>query len=359
MNIFRILCTVYILCYGAIVLYNRIRYRNDLNKSSARNSEIVYVIEFLIIGIYTYFLFSSNNISPEVENNLYLAMWIIFSAITFWLVGINIIPTYIKVKKNPDLLVNDPVMTRNYDEFLVMLNEKYSEKKSDDIKKDLSRKLLHLIMFALILGLDWLCNSYESELMDYGLTPIALRNFLYISLAMFFVFMFTLADYIRITHFQYLPDWARKWYSKSLETRSESYTFISSVPFLLTTLLFINAPNQVLFGASVVSCLADAAASVVGKNFGKHKMTNFGRYPHKSFEGLIVGTLISFFGVIAIFKVYPLPGVNDLIIILCGALSALAFQYVDAFSQKLCDNILNTLIPGLLIWGCILLIPYF
>jgi CDP-diglyceride synthetase len=352
-NEFRILSTLIILSYGFGVLWHLIKYWNNPNKIRSRNSEIVYVIEFFIIGIYTYFLFSSESISAEVENFLYMSMFIIFLAINFWLYVVNIIPTYLKVKKHPELLEHDPVMTRKYDEFLQILDRKYENKKNDDIIKDLTRKALHLVMFSLILGIDWYAHLIEPQLAEFGLTPIAFRNFLYISLAMFFVFMFTIADLLRITKFHVLPDWARKWYSKSLEAKSESYTLISSVPFLLTTLMFINAPVQVLFGASVVSCIADAAASVVGKNFGKHKMKNFGRYPHKSFEGLVAGALFSFAGVILIFKFYPLAGLNEMVIYLCALLSALAFVYIDAFAEKLCDNILNTLVPGLLIWVCI------
>ena len=353
LNLFRVLNTLIIFTYGIAVLYHLIKYWNAPNKRSSRNSEIVYVIEFFIIGIYTYFLFYTESISADVENILYMLMFLVFLAINFWLIGVNIIPTYLKVKKNPELMINDPVMTRNYNEFLEKVSEKYDKKKNDDIIKDLTRKALHLVMFSLILGIHWFAYSIESQLSEYGLTPIAFRNFLYISLAMFFVFMFTLADLLRITKFHVLPDWARKWYAKSLETKSESYTLISSVPFLLTTLMFINAPIQVLFGASVVSCIADAAASVVGKNFGKHKMLNFGRYPHKSFEGLVAGAIFAFAGVVLIFKFYPLSGLNDMVIYLCALLSTLGFVYIDAFSEKLCDNILNTLIPGLAIWLCI------
>ena len=55
-------------------------------------------------------------------------------------------------------------------------------------------------------------------------------------------------------------------------------------------------------------------------------MTNFGRYPNKSFEGLIAGVLSAFAGVIAVFQVYPMAGVTNLDQIIFGLLAGIGLR---------------------------------
>jgi len=253
------------------------------------------------------------------------------------------------VKKNPDLIENDPVITRNNQKFLKIFEEGCEEeRKKKDLKKDFSRKLLHVIQMTAIILIHYISRGLESWLSERGITPIAFRNSVYVFIASIFIFMFTGADLVRITNFKNLPNWARKWYCISLEPKSESYTINSAVPFLLTALLFMFSPFNILVAASTVSCLADGMASVVGKNFGTHKFGKFGKFPNKSFEGLFAGMLTAFLGVFLVFFVFiPDSSVSFMMAIAFGLISALIFLLVDAFSTKIADNILNTLLPGL------------
>jgi dolichol kinase len=337
--------------YGIVMFIHLARGWNDPKKKTIRYSEIVYGIAFFIIGYLTYMLFENENLSESNENLLHGLMLIAFLLINVWLLLGNVLPNYLKVKKNPDLIENDPVFTRKYDVFLDMLEKKYSKNNSDDIIKDLTRKALHFVILALLVGFHELSFYLVDSLAERGLTPIAFRNFLLILTAMFFVMMFFTADMVRINKFEYLPLWARKWYLKSLENRSEAWTLISSVPFLLTLGLFIYSDVHVFFSAAIISCVADAVASIVGKSYGKHKMKKFGRYPHKSFEGLLAGALVSFVGVISLFFFYPIPGISLYLVATCGLACAIAFVYIDAFAELLCDNILNSLVPGVIVWA--------
>ena len=339
--------------FGFAVLYHVVKYWNEPFKRDVRYSEIVYVISFFIIGFYVLNLFEGQPVETHNLNLLYGIMLGAFVAINFWLFGINIIPEMLKVKKNPELIDNDPVITRDYDKFLADINEKYTTESSEDIMKDLTRKALHFVLLAIVIGVHELAHYLEPNLAEMGLTPIVFRNFVYIVAAMFFVFMFTTADLIRVANFKILPNWARKWYSRSLEARTESHTLISSVPFLLTLILFINSPVQVLFSAAVVSSVADAMASIVGKNFGKRKLKSFGRYPEKSVEGLVAGAFSTFVGVWLVFQAYPIEGSTNLMVVAVALVCTFAFIYIDAFAKALCDNILNVIVPGLLTAFCI------
>jgi phytol kinase len=100
--------------------------------------------------------------------------------------------------------------------------------------------------------------------------------------------------------------------------------------------------------------VGDSMASIVGKSMGRHKM-KFGIHPNKSFEGMIAGTLSTFISVVLLFVMYPLAGVNSLLILGIGAIAAMTFAFIDMFGRIFTDNITNTLIPGLIIWGILLL----
>lgn len=207
------------------------------------------------------------------------------------------------------------------------------------MKKYFSRKILRFIQFGAIIGL-------------HELLPLHMRNAVLEAIASIFMLMFASADAIRVVRIQYLPDWALKWYGTSLEMK-EKYTYNSALPFLLAMLLLIQAPIQVILSAGMVACIADAMASIIGKRYGKHKLTHVGRYPQKSFEGLLAGLITSFFGIMTIFLVYPYPGVDALWMITFGLIGTLAFAYNDLFSRYVVDNILNSIVPGAAIWFCI------
>jgi dolichol kinase len=337
--------------YGLKMLIHIVNRWEDPVKQASKYSELVYVFAFSIIGYYIIILFDKEPMAPRYQLIYHGIMLFAFLAINVWLHLIQIRRERKRLAKHPELIDTDPEFTRNYAEFIKMLDEKYLFGKSDDIIKDLSRKALHFVLLAVVIGVYELGLFLERDLATIGLTPIAFRNLLYIIAAMFFVMMFTTSDLLRITNFEFEPLWARKWYFKSLEHRTESWTVISSVPFLLTLLLFLFAPLQVLFCAAAVSCIADSVASVVGKNYGKRKMTNFGRFPNKSFEGLLAGTLSAFISVMAVFLFYPVAGLESLHIYAISLLCAFSFIYIDAFSTKLADNILNSLIPGIIVWA--------
>jgi len=341
--------------FSAVMLYQVILTWGKPEKKIIQYSELFYVLEFFIVGFYVLFLFKGMNITEETHNRLYGYMLLAFIISNLWVHLFNMLPTYLKVKRNPSLVDNDPVLTRNYTVFLKELDEKYKKDNSKDILKDLSRKALHFILLALVIGIHEMSFRMEATVTEWGLTPLAFRNFLYVLAAMFFVFMFTTGDLYRQYAFQYIPQWGRKWYGKSLEARTEAHTLISSVPFLLTLMLFVKAQVHVLFAAAIVSAVADAMASMVGKSFGKHKMIHFGVYPEKSYEGLIAGALSAFIGIIVLFHYYPVTGAFPGISIVIAFVCALVFIYTDAYSRYLCDNITNSLFPGLATW----LILYF
>lgn len=353
MNALTIIASCILWFYGSYVLIIDLwNWNHPKKRLRDKYSEIVYAIAFYIDGYIVLTLFDNESINDFMFNRLYTIMVVFFMAVLIWLWIFNVLYTYLRIQRKPDILRKNAIPTRNLELFLNQLEIKYQDNpKNDDIIKDLSRKLLHVVLLAFVIGLHYFALWYAPVTAQWGLSAIAFRNYLYVIAAFFFVIMFTTADSVRVYKFHLLPDWAIKWYAKSIEPKSEAYTYISSVPFLLTVLLFIHAPIQILFSVAWVSCISDAVASVVGKSYGKHKMTNFGRYPNKSFEGLLAGAFAAFIGVYLLFEWYPMNNVTGTLLQpILGLVVALVFVLIDAFSKYIVDNVENTLLPGMVLY---------
>lgn len=314
-------------------------------------SEMGYGLLFIVNGLFALVLFRYENISFETSVQLHKWIFLVFIAILFWVWVLNVLVTFIRIKRRPELLNIDAEPCRDFDTYFSRLESQYErDTGKKDIIKDLSRKMLHFIIIAVVVISHEYAFSMTDTLASLGMTPLAGRNFVYFAAAFAFILMFTSEDILRVYNFKLLPDWALKWIDKSLELKSEKYTYISSVPFLLSLMIFLLAPFQVLLCASVVSCISDSLASIVGKSFGRHKLKGFGFFPEKSWEGLIAGALSAFVGVCLVFEFYPMAGVTLPWQLGFAGIATVSFIYADCFARYLVDNINNTVLPGAITW---------
>ena len=336
---------------GIILLLHTIKWWKNPVKENVRYSEILESIIFFVIGFYVLTMVSE---SSEIPNILYLIQIFSFSAITIFFWGLNVFPNYIKSKKNPNY--------RNeitYEKFLEKIDNKYNSIEigpKKDKFKDFSRKLLHFIQFTGIITVNIISDFVVSKNSEWNITSIEFRNFIYILIAGFFWIMMMVGDLNRITHWEYLPSWGRHWYEKSLDPKKERWTVNGATTILLANMIWIHPvfPIQVLFIAAWVSCIGDAVASIVGKYFGKHKLT-FGFFPQKSFEGLIAGVLTIVIGIIVILNVIPVLGLSVSIGILIAVVCGTIFALIDIYGKFICDNLLNGIFSGAVTWILILL----
>jgi len=339
MNIYAILDAAILWFFGFYVItFTLILWKNPGKTLKIKISELIYGAAFFGNGLIVLNLFSPTEFDSSTLDQLYGIIFWTYFGILAWVWG-NIFFTFIRVKRHPELLAEDAPLCRNFEKYFEKLDAEYKVDSKKDLKKDFSRKILHFIQFGAIIGL-------------HEIFSLHIRNAVLEAIASIFMLMFASADAIRVVRIQYLPDWALKWYGTSLEMK-EKYTYNSALPFLLAMLLLIQAPIQVILSAGMVACIADAMASIIGKRYGKHKLAHIGRYPQKSFEGLLAGLITSFFGIMTIFLVYPYPGIDALWMITFGLIGTLAFAYNDLFSRYVVDNILNSIVPGAAIWFCI------
>ncbi len=336
---------------GIILLFHTLKWWNNPVKVNVRYSEILESIIFFVIGFYVLTMVSE---SAKITNILYLIQIFTFSALTIFFLGFNVFPNYLKSKKNPNY--------RNeitYEKFLEKIDKKYNSieigTKKDRIK-DFSRKLLHFIQFIGIITANSISEFLVSKNSELNIKPIEFRNFIYILVAGFFWIMMMVGDLNRITHWEYLPRWGWHWFENSLDPKKERWTVNGATTILLANMIWIHPvfPIQILFIAAWVSCIGDAVASIVGKYFGKHKLT-FGFFPQKSFEGLIAGVLTTILGIIVILNVIPMSGLSVFIEILIAVVCGAIFALVDIYGKYVCDNLLNGILTGTFTWVLILL----
>jgi dolichol kinase len=82
------------------------------------------------------------------------------------------------------------------------------------------------------------------------------------------------------------------------------------------------------FAGILIACLSDAAAALIGRNFGKHKI-KLRNNEVKSIEGFAAGVIVAY--VIGFFLVGPIYAI-------IGAVIFFITDYLPAFTA---DNILN------------------
>ncbi|MFX1435637.1 MAG: phosphatidate cytidylyltransferase, partial [Promethearchaeota archaeon] len=100
--------------------------------------------------------------------------------------------------------------------------------------------------------------------------------------------------------------------------------------FIFSYMLYLAGLIEILpfFAGILIACLADAAAALMGRKFGKHKVKVRSK-DTKSVEGFLAGTVVAYLiGLILVGPVYAIIG-------------AIIFFLTDYFPIYTADNILN------------------
>ena len=335
---------------GVRLLTHTIKRWNRPEKQEHKFNELVTAILFFINSYVLLIAFES---TKAVELQIYNILIIWFGSITVLFIVFNVFPHYLKLRKNPKYRKEN-----TYENFLIRMDKVYASKdlaKKNDKIKNTSRKSLHLLQFTfLIIIHNFLIDNPEISA-KIGLDPIEYRNFLLYFIGVFFWIMMMTGDLTRIENWKILPRWAHWWFEKSLDFNKEKYTFNASITILLSNFIFLNQsfPVQISFIAIFISCISDSMASIIGKEYGKHKL-KIGPFPEKSIEGVIGGVITTFVGVLGIFIFYPLPGENVIqLYFLIATLCSIAVALIDIFIKKISDNIMNSVIPALITFSLI------
>ncbi len=306
------------------------RYQRDKQGNFFKN-EVIIGITLILTAILYPFFFINTGISPETEDTMYLLTLLVWVA-EIGIFGVNILMERAKCKKNPQLLVY-----RDYER----IKAEYRSTSHYNVKKDFKRKMLHVLAVIVIVAAFELGRILGTlNALPFGMTALAFYKWMAITVGLAFVIMFMIGDGVRLNRNAYLPPWAIKWFTSSLK-EEELVTFIASAPLVLGFVPFIFAPYPLFLSVALITSLGDAAASLVGKTWGKHHLTPTNK---KTFEGLFAGAFATFAIVMIAMGTYP--SIELVTLFSMAAIAATGFMFVDVTTHKLSDNIINSLVCG-------------
>nr|MDO8109688.1 hypothetical protein [Candidatus Sigynarchaeota archaeon] len=335
---------VLFMIYGTLVLKHAIfirttknpEIREFLNESTFYN-EVLLAGLFFASGALWPFIYEPTAATEAGIDFLYtISTIIIYLVSALWYVQGTF--NYFRCRRNPGemqvrLDEEQRILAKYYDGFQI------------SISVDAKRKLLHVLPGAVIILIQlgsFILRDRSSLYADLGINREAFAIFGETTVAYIFVFMICYADYLRLVAFYQLPHWAKRWFFSSV-IRAEMKTFVSSCALVLTLTPFLFAPVQIFVSVAFVSSLADSAASLIGRRFGKHK---FPKGSSKTEAGYIAGTSSAFLAVLAFSSMFNYTAMPFLRIFYLACAASAVFFLIDAFSRNLSDNILNPLLTG-------------
>ena len=224
------------------------------------------------------------------------------------------------------------------------------QSRDDGIRRDFSRKILHVIVSSSMVIIYMVATSFDNYFksidlfQNLGVTVQAGIIGLIICVFWGFSYMFTLQDLFRLNAFHCIPGWGRTWIKTSLR-KKECYNFSASSSILLGQVPFLMAIPPIFFTISFIATASDAAASTIGMRFGKHKI---GINKDKSYEGLIAGMIMTFACGMLV-NVFFFPGKILQVILLSAILTAI-YGGFDVHIKKVNDNFFFTIVLGLITW---------
>jgi len=343
---------VFIIGYGGYKAKNRYGATSTIISGSC----------LVIFGLYNLFFIGSSHVGifPYPYNG-FMVWWVGFNLLFN---GIFVLIIKLKVKKY-SLGKNDSV-----NEFITKTKKsglrKYIEKMTienpykEDIsfKMELIRKSFHLMGFLIILayfgfffippitqlvsdGVIMLINqiqpAYELLWGPYELFPYVIGDHQGVidltMMALLGSLVFALiSDLIRILKG---PEYSfMNFISRSILRNKEKNALGPQIyiitGFVFSYMLYMAGFMHILtfFAGVLIACLSDAAAALIGRKYGKHKIILRSK-DTKSVEGFIAGVLVAYIvGLIFVGPIYALIG-------------ALIFFLTDYFPAVTADNILN------------------
>ena len=331
--------------YSILTFIYVIKNRTEKIKNHLFLNEIIIALLFLMAGFLFPFMFQYN--SPFLPLDSLNFLWFLTS-LTFliemgvWLT--TLLYNTIISKKNPEIMAE-----RDYNIYCAEVKNRWV----DDFKSEFGRKFLHLFTTFVILFFWSLGTILDNlgVLNQWNLDNYSFSHWLTITIGLGFVIMFQVADLSRLNKFYMLPNWAKRWF---LSMRPEELnTFVASTPMVLSLIPFIFAPFPILASVALITTGADAAACLIGKKYGTHRLK---KDSNKTIEGFITGGVSSFLIVLIMMNLYHVwMPVSFIKIFLMATVSGVLFLLVDFFANHVSDNILNPILTGFGMWLIFLL----
>ena len=224
------------------------------------------------------------------------------------------------------------------------------------MKYELIRKMTHGVIIAISLVyiiLGPLFMAFIDGLIDLD---VGVEYYGQYTVVFFTVIAFLglgTSEIVRVFFYPYYPLKGVKAIFRRKETGAALGSHISLTVGCMAT-IFIYGPYypEIVMASISISAIADGAASIVGRRFGRHEYKTVFSRKRKTLEGLLTATIVSF-SLSFIFLIYRF-GVYSFIL---AFIATLVVDIVDWLSLQISDNLLNPLLTSsTMVLGTIILI---
>jgi dolichol kinase len=324
-----------------------------VNNQYGGTSTIVCGFCFLIFGFYNLFIGFFH-----YPYNGFMVWWIGFNLLAAWIFFLLIKRVINKMDSKNNNIESSTKKKSVLRRYVERLRKENPYREEISFKMELIRKSFHLMGLLLVIGyfgffilpplIQLISDSvvilihdiqpaYEFLWGDVTLFPYAIGDPLGLKhltmMALIGALMFAIiSDLIRILKgpeysiFNFLTRSMLR--NKEINATGPQIYIITG--FIFSYMLYLAGLIEILpfFAGILIACLADAAAALMGRKFGKHKVKVRSK-DTKSVEGFLAGTVVAYLiGLILVGPVYAIIG-------------AIIFFLTDYFPVYTADNILN------------------
>ena len=347
-NLFTVPITVLFILNGlGQLIYALKLYRRYSGQHNIINSIIVFILWIVTGVLYPFFYISDYQYIWFFQG---LSLQIICIYAPLLILAIISYQYWFVIKRNPELKKK-----RTHETFIKEYEEIDKPKLGKDysLGTDLRRKAFHLIPAVVIIIL-WLFAVYIwADIFKadeyWGISGEEYGTFLILTVGLTGILIFAVMDYIRLsfifekrTVYHLMPNAINKILLRALKP-NELYDFTKPVATVLAFVPIFFFPFSIFATAALIASLGDAAASLVGIKYGKHR---FPKKRNKTIEGYLAGFLASLAIALLIFIIFE-PTLEFAKILLMSTGGAMVFLIVDILSPRIDDNILNPIFCAL------------
>ncbi|MHA1794437.1 MAG: hypothetical protein ACTSVI_17510 [Promethearchaeota archaeon] len=321
--------------------YSRIFSKKIFQEPRSEESRNIFLIIVIII-VTSSLIYLAVDFSVTFDDNIYIftsnLLFVLSPALTIF---ISLLTTVIQKSRSK------PIFFSKDQGLLIKRLKKYNNSPS----RDLIRKLFHIILFlgmsiaffegyywmhdiisrmdprpfSMVHAITWFWGASGGPYVFFDPEYLGVANIIIIMIFYIQFILYSIMEFCRFSRKFDFP--LQGTLSKALRNK-EAYTFASYLYFsagFLFAAFFL--PPLFLLGIFGMSCFGDTLAAQIGMRWGKHKISF---NPDKSWEGLIAGTITSYF--CAIFFMGAIWSI----------VAAITFLIVDALTSKiikLSDNL--------------------
>ncbi|MBD3188736.1 hypothetical protein GF325_18050 [Candidatus Bathyarchaeota archaeon] len=239
--------------------------------------------------------------------------------------------------------------------------------KNLSLKYELIRKLTHLVIGMIIVCytiIGPIFMNFMNFMLDavpfFGISslnvdPIYYGHYTVVFLVVISFLGLSTSEIVRVFFYPAYPLKAVKAIYRQKEIGAALGSHISLTVGVMAVILVYGPHYPDIVVASVsISAIADAAANLVGKKFGKHEYRTAISKKRKTFEGMLSATIVSFL-LSLLFLIYRFGTYSFLL----GFVAAGVMVLIDWLSPQVSDNLLNPLLTStaMVIVAKILLLP--